>query len=340
MNDNEIRGAGASGVLINTPCCFSEQGRRPSQEDAYYPPLNGVTAPPSRVFLVCDGMGGHEQGEVASTCTASTIGRALAEVSLCTTAEMRGLFEKALQQAYSALDALDSATTLRRMGTTLTFLALCSDGVLVAHIGDSRVYHLRPGRGVLFRTRDHSLVNDLIAAGDLTAADARTYPHRNVITRAIQPHQDNPANASYNMLADIRAGDLFLLCSDGVVEQLDDDDLCRILLADQPLPQRLEALRTACLHRHTCDNNTAYLVEVHHADISSPVPPDASAPVRAPLSRPARHGLRLSVIGAIVLAVVLLAYLILFVLCDNMNTKSDDPPHAVRTTGTIRHHHI
>ena len=108
------------------------------------------------------------------------------------------------------------------MGTTLTFLAFCTDGVLVAHIGDSRVYQFRRGQGVVFRTRDHSLVEDLIAAGELTPDEARTHPRRNIITRAVQPHQESPVRATFRVLTDVRRGDLFLLCSDGVTEQLED----------------------------------------------------------------------------------------------------------------------
>lgn len=248
-------------ICIAKPLCFSALGQKPNQEDALFPEMGTATSH-SRVFLVCDGMGGHEHGEVASRCVAETIGRCTASNPPATTGEMKLLFDEALQQAFDRLNELDRTDSVRKMGTTLTFLALCSDGVLVAHIGDSRVYQFRPGKGVVFQTRDHSLVNDLIAAGELSEEEARTFPQRNVITRAVQPHQDYPAKAAYNVLDDIRPGDVFFLCCDGVLEQLDNNDLEGLLLSNRSLEERLQAVEKECRERQTHDNNTAYLLEV------------------------------------------------------------------------------
>ena len=248
-------------ICIAKPLCFSALGQKPNQEDALFPEM-GTATRHSRVFLVCDGMGGHEHGEVASRCVAETIGRCTASNPPATTGEMKLRFDEALQQTFDRLNELDRTDSVRKMGTTLTFLALCTDGVLVAHIGDSRVYQFRPGKGVVFQTRDHSLVNDLIAAGELSEEEARNFPQRNVITRAVQPHQDYPAKAAYNVLDDIRPGDVFLLCCDGVLEQLDNSDLERILLSNRSLEERLQAVEKECRERQTHDNNTAYLLEV------------------------------------------------------------------------------
>lgn len=251
-------------IRISKPCCYTAQGGKPNQEDSLFP-ARGKADKTTRVFIVCDGMGGHEMGEVASACVAESIGKTTAGHRLCTTAEMRGVIEMALTVAYHNLDALDTSDTRNKMGTTLAMAAICSDGILTAHIGDSRVYQLRPGVGVVFRTRDHSLVNDLIAAGELTESEARNFPQRNVITRAIQPHQDYPAKASYTTLTDIRKGDIIFICCDGVIEQLDDNDLCRLLLSGKPLDKRIEKIEEECMRRHTRDNNTAYLIGIEEA---------------------------------------------------------------------------
>lgn len=248
-------------ISILKPQCYSAKGNKPNQEDSLFPP-KGEATEGQRVFLVCDGMGGHEKGEVASACVADTIGRMIDSQPLCTTEEMKLVFEGALRQAYDNLDELDTGNSQKKMGTTLTFLAICTDGMLLAHIGDSRIYQLRPGRGVVFRTRDHSLVNDLIAAGEISEAEARNHPQRNVITRAIQPHQEYPARPSYNILTDIKRGDVFLLCCDGVVEQLEDKDICKILLNDESLENRIGRLQDECKKRETRDNNTAYVIEI------------------------------------------------------------------------------
>ena len=249
--------------LIAQPQGFSLVGQRGNQEDALFPPL-GEATPAQRVFMVCDGMGGHEHGEVASRCVAETVGTLTAAVGECAVEAMRHTFEAALDEAYRRLDALDTHADGRgrTMGTTLTFLAFCTDGVLVAHIGDSRVYQFRPGQGVVFQTRDHSLVEDLIAAGELTPEEARTHPRHNIITRAVQPHQESPARATFKVLTDVRRGDLFFLCSDGVMEQVENATLAQILLADAPLEQRMQMLVEECRHRETRDNHTGYLLEV------------------------------------------------------------------------------
>lgn len=249
-------------IRISQPLCFSQLGKKPNQEDSLFP-RQGKASAHSHVFLVCDGMGGHEHGEVASSCVADTIGQFMAQQPLCSAAETRTLFEQALFEAYEALDNLDkSPASVRKMGTTLTFLALCTDGMLVAHIGDSRVYQFRKGKGVVFQTHDHSLLNDLIAAGELDEEGARNFDQKNVITRAVMPHQEYPAKASYKVITDIREGDLFFLCCDGIVEQLDNDDLARILLTDKPLQDRIDQLKDECAQRETRDNNSCYAFEV------------------------------------------------------------------------------
>lgn len=321
-------------IQISKPLCFSAIGQKPNQEDALFPPQGEATAA-SRVFMVCDGMGGHEHGEVASACVAETIGRFTAYQPLTTTAEMKKAFEQGLQQAYDHLDELDKGKTERKMGTTLTFLAICSDGVLVAHIGDSRVYQLRPGEGVVFQTRDHSLVNELIAAGELNEAEAKTFPQRNVITRAVQPHQDYPAKAAFNVLDDIRKGDLFFLCCDGVLEQLDNGDLTDILLDCKPVEERLAAVEKACMERGTRDNNTAYLIEVAEVEPAVITPTATAVSEQGQMAKkkttphphaPHPHKYTLWTVGAIVVILAILAYFIF--------TPSSEPTIAEQANKT------
>ena len=251
-------------IKISVPQGFSEIGQKSNQEDALFPDLYEVSEN-QRSFIVCDGMGGHENGEVASNCVAETIGRITSSAPLCTTDEMCDLFEKALEEAYNRLDALDKYDDgERKMGTTLAFLAICSNGLLSAHIGDSRIYQLRSGKGVVFQTRDHSLVNELLASGDLDEKDAKNYVHKNVITRAIQPHQEYRAKASYNIISDVRKGDVFFLCSDGIVENIDNSELAWLLLKKVGLKSRIESLNDECQKRKTHDNFSCYAFEIEY----------------------------------------------------------------------------
>lgn len=317
--------------LISQPQGFNMLGQRGNQEDALFPSLDEATSA-RRVFMVCDGMGGHEHGEVASRCVAETIGTLASAVGECTVEVMRQTFEDALDEAYRRLDALDADGDGRgrTMGTTLTFLAFCTDGVLVAHIGDSRVYQFRRGQGVVFRTRDHSLVEDLIAAGELTPDEARTHPRRNIITRAVQPHQESPARATFRVLTDVRRGDLFLLCSDGVTEQLEDAALAEILLDDASLEQRMQTLVEECQRRETRDNHTGYLLEVVGgtrltASDAVVITDEATPSAVAAPCRCSCHGRRLYVWFLVVLLLIVLLAVLLVMVGRRHSTPAETP---------------
>ena len=128
-------------MKIYKPICLNEQGKRGNQEDSIYPLLGEATVN-DRTFLVCDGMGGHEAGEVAS----STVCEALPAYLKTHESEAFGpdLLRDALTAAYEALAARDHSRSEKKMGTTLTLLHLTDTMAYIAHIGDSRVYHLRP----------------------------------------------------------------------------------------------------------------------------------------------------------------------------------------------------
>lgn len=249
-------------IRIRKPLCFSEIGRKENQEDALYPATADASA---RVFILCDGMGGHDNGEVASTTVANALGSYL---SACREVDIP-VFESGLTRAYEALDTID-CNGEKRPGTTMTCLCLNDDSYLVAHIGDSRIYHIRPslfdaatGRGgILYQSSDHSLVNDLLKAGEITEAEARDFPQKNIITRAMQPGVANRQRADVYMFDDLRQGDYFFICCDGVLEQLSNAKLCAIL-ADHKLDDagKLAAIKAICDGR-TRDNYTCWLIPV------------------------------------------------------------------------------
>lgn len=241
-----------------------EQGPRPRQEDSIFPAHKGTTSD-DRLFLVCDGMGGHSAGDVAS----STVCAALSS-SVLASCDAEGeftddIFEAALSAAYDALDSKDDGSP-KKMGTTLTFLKLHKAGCTIAHIGDSRVYHLRPGADaasteIVYQTQDHSLVNDLVRIGELTPEEAKTSKQRNVITRAMQPNMERRSRADIAHTSDIRKGDYFLLCSDGILEQMEDDNL-KFIFSDMggDAQHKVEMLIKVTAENH--DNHSALLVHI------------------------------------------------------------------------------
>lgn len=195
----------------------------PHQEDCTFPLPNDLKDS-DRTFILCDGMGGHDAGEVASATVCETMGNYI----LNDGHDEEGVFtdddlKNAIAVAFSALDKKDSGAE-KKMGTTMTFLKLHNNGATIAHMGDSRVYQIRPGETgddtqILFETEDHSLVNDLIKIGELTKEEARTSKQKNVITRAMQPNMERRPKADIKHITDIKAGDFFYLCSDGMLEQ-------------------------------------------------------------------------------------------------------------------------
>lgn len=255
-------------ITIRQPLTFSEIGRKDNQEDNVYPSGKNLTID-NRFFVLCDGMGGHDNGELASDTVCHALGNYFE-----TNVPNDGIitvdyFKDALAYAYDELDKQDNGA-VKKMGTTMTCLYLHKKGYLVAHIGDSRIYHLRPantdlanGRlGIIYQSSDHSLVNDLLKAGELTEEEAISFPQKNIITRAMQPNLERRYKADVFSFSDIQSGDYFFLCSDGVLEQLTNERLCEILSDDSTTDEeKLEAIRQVCYDK-TKDNYTCYLIPI------------------------------------------------------------------------------
>lgn len=249
-------------IELLEPHAIYELGSRPNQEDCIYP-AKGQATSENRVFLVCDGMGGCDKGEVASKIVCDTISASVEEVLQAGEPLTDEAFNNAVTRAYEALDAAD-VKNQGEMGTTLTFLCFHRGGCLAAHIGDSRIYHLRPSlgpdMGMLYRSRDHSLVQQLYDIGQLSYRQMSTDPRKNVILKALQPHQPELTMAEITHITDIKAGDYFLMCSDGMLEHMDDALLLSIIGANCSDEEKEARLIDAS--RDSQDNHSAYLIKV------------------------------------------------------------------------------
>jgi hypothetical protein len=172
------------------------------------------------------------------------------------------------------------------MATTLTLLHIRQEGALIAWVGDSRIYQFRQSRTV-FVTRDHSWVNDAVAAGIISAEEAIGHPKANIITRAVQgSHQ--PVNVQYQVLTDVRKDDLFMLCSDGVLEAWANEDLEALIGTENGNIKAIAARIAQDCSIHSKDNHTAILLKVKEgADPARQRP----SPIRVPNSEqnPMRH---------------------------------------------------
>ncbi|MDR1594174.1 MAG: protein phosphatase 2C domain-containing protein [Prevotellaceae bacterium] len=248
-------------INIDQPCALNEIGERTNQEDSIYPP-KGTANTDNRFFIVCDGMGGHENGEVASKSVCDSFGDFLGSIK--EEDFNRETFNRALEHAYRELNSKDNPSISKKMGTTLTFLYLSHKGAFMAHIGDSRIYHLR-GTGstatILYKSQDHSLVNELLLAGIITPDEAATHPKRNIITNVMQPNQKNPGQPTIVETDDVQANDYFFLCSDGTPEQLSDEKLIAVIAANDDTESKMNVILNICEGK-TRDNFSAYLIRV------------------------------------------------------------------------------
>ncbi len=242
---------------IHQPISMQELGHRDNQEDSMYP-LMGDASTAGRLFIVCDGMGGHENGEVASQLVCSELAKELLShwnPELPLTDEV---LRSALNEIQDRLDEHDNGS-LRKMGTTLTLVALHRGGVTMAHIGDSRIYHMRPGIGILYKSRDHSLVYDLYLSGEITREQMSLSARKNVITRALMPCQERRPKLDITHTTNVQPGDWFMLCSDGVLEQFTDEALFKTV-TETPAQQLRE--RLIDLTADNADNHTAHMLQV------------------------------------------------------------------------------
>ena len=238
--------------ILFPPLSIYEIGQRENQEDA-------IAQWNNRLFVLCDGMGGHEHGEVASQTVCKAIASWFDAHVNPEELFTDDLLKEAIEYAYIQLDRY-ADDSLRQMGTTLTLLYIHKQGVTAAHIGDSRIYHIRPGVGILYQSRDHSLVYDLYQAGEITYEEIATFPQKNVITRAMTPGEDNRHRPDIIHITEIQFGDYFYLCSDGMLEQMDNDELVDLLssqLTDEEKRSQLIELTY-----DNKDNHSAWIIHI------------------------------------------------------------------------------
>jgi serine/threonine protein phosphatase PrpC len=205
------------------------------------------TAHHSFVTAVADGMGGHVGGEVAS------------QVAIETAADVEGdAVTRALAANLALIDTVRHRPRLAGMGTTLTIAVFSDDEVDIGHIGDSRAYLYRKGE-LSQITRDHSLVAEMMEAGDLTPEDAAMHPYRSVITRALG--LDHSVDVDRFQIH-LRDGDRLLLCTDGLTSMIEDDGISRILHANSNPAEAVSALVEAANAAGGFDNTSVVVVDL------------------------------------------------------------------------------
>ena len=239
-------------IELYPPLSIHEIGLRENQEDS-------IIQWDNRLFVLCDGMGGHEKGEVASQLVCQSLAtwfeNNIKPEKLFSDDQLR----EAIEYAYTELDKYADGNP-RQMGTTLTLLYIGSKGITAAHMGDSRIYHIRPEVGVLYQSRDHSLVFDLFQAGEITYDEMSTYPQKNMVTRAMMPGEDNRMRPDIIHITDIQLDDYFYMCSDGMMEKMTNNVLLALFSADMDDKMKVGQMKMAT--NQNFDNHTAWIIHI------------------------------------------------------------------------------
>ena len=233
---------------------ISRIGNRVINEDSYsVKEKNG-----SCCFTVCDGLGGHAKGEVASKCVAETFSDRfeIFDGDIC------GFFPAAFDAAAENFRKLaDESPVLELMKTTVVSLVISAGRCGWAHIGDSRLYGFKNGKTVLCTT-DHSVPEMLVKSGEIKQSEIRNHPDRNKLLRAFGVSDEKPAYET-GELKDINDYDAFLLCSDGFWELINERKTAKCLKHSQNAEQWLEEMVKQVEHkgrRREMDNYTAIAV--------------------------------------------------------------------------------
>ncbi|GMA32815.1 PP2C family protein-serine/threonine phosphatase [Litorihabitans aurantiacus] len=212
------------------------------------------------LLALADGMGGHAAGEVASAVVMHALSRLLAPGADVTPDAVTA----ATREARDALRGMSGADAeMEGMGTTLVGLGVGPEGVVLMHVGDSRLYRVRRGE-VAQITTDHTHVQRLVDSGRLAPGDVRHHPYRSVILRSIDDTSDDLPDVT--VTSDVVAGDRVMLCSDGLSDYVDHEAIVAGLLAGSPLDAARRLMRDA-LDAGTRDNVTVIVADVHDPDL-------------------------------------------------------------------------
>jgi protein phosphatase len=239
-----------------------------------------------QVYVVADGMGGHNHGEVASRVAVDSIREFIAQsvdrdgtLPIGYDADLlqhSNRLKRSIQVAHDqVLTAIREDGTLLGMGTTIVGAMLGDEVLAIAHVGDSRGYRLRNGKLELL-TQDHTWVNEQVVAGYLSEEQAKSHPLKNVVTRALGGDSEVMVDVTET---DARDGDVFLLCSDGLTTMLSDQEIHERMVANGSLEEICQRMVHDANARGGFDNVTVVLLKVEE------VPDDKAAAMRQRIER-------------------------------------------------------
>lgn len=226
--------------------------RRPLNEDSF------LADSDRGIFSVADGVGGAEAGEVASQTAIEVLDEAFRHQ--VDGADIEDLMELAIQRANASIHQMaQEHQKFSMMATTIVALHVDGNIATIGHVGDSRLYRLTPAGQLIRETHDHSVVEEEVRAGRMTAEQAANHPSKNVISRALGAEDDVEVDLK---VIEVDDGTEFLLCTDGITRHIPDHELRQLLLTNEDLTTVCDELKRVCFERGAEDNLTAVMVRV------------------------------------------------------------------------------
>lgn len=215
------------------------------------------------MIILADGMGGHRAGNIASEMAVTDLGVAWVDTQIDTVNEVREWFADNLEIENQKIHQLGQSEVYKGMGTTLEAVAIIDNQAIYAHIGDSRISLIR-GEEYHQLTSDHSLVNELLKAGQLTPEEAASHPQKNIITQSIG--QKDEIQPDFGMIT-LEPGDYLLLNSDGLTNMISGSEIYDIVTSDISLADKAATLIRFANNAGGLDNITVALIAVNEEAI-------------------------------------------------------------------------
>lgn len=239
--------------MIKTAYLTDKGRRRELNEDSVYASEKPVGNLPN-LFMIADGMGGHNAGDFASDFTVRTI---VEEIEASFEKNPSIIFEKAMNTANKKLRKVaESDITKKGMGTTVVAATCMGKYLQIANVGDSRLYIINDTIKQI--TTDHSYVEEMIRRGNLQRENARSNPNKNIITRAVGAKEEVKVDI---YVMELTPGDLILMCSDGLTNMLEDEEIKMIIKKQRDIIEMAEELVKAANENGGKDNISVILIE-------------------------------------------------------------------------------
>ena len=238
--------------------------KRPQNEDSF------LEQPERGLFVVADGVGGAQAGDVASQMAVELLGEAFADLSAGGDAEE--LMKTAIERANEAIYGKShDVARLSTMATTVVALHVAGNIATIGHVGDSRLYRMDAAGNLYRETQDHSVVEEEVRAGRMTAAQAANHPSRNIISRALGADSAVEVDTKTIMF---EPNTTFLLCSDGITRHIDDREISELLASGAPPANITQKMKEICYERGAEDNLTAVIAKFSGATTANSIAPE------------------------------------------------------------------